>query len=114
MDKIKEVEDLITNTTKSNNGIVKSEGFYEPWEYREDSELRDKCLKVYKEVTGKDMQVNVIHAGLECAVFSKKYPDMDMISIGPDMTGVHTPKETLDLESTARVYEFLKKLVESL
>ncbi|MDU2025664.1 MAG: beta-Ala-His dipeptidase, partial [Finegoldia magna] len=114
LDKIKEVEDLITNTTKSNNGIVKSEGFYEPWEYREDSELRDKCLKVYKEVTGKDMQVNVIHAGLECAVFSKKYPDMDMISIGPDMTGVHTPKETLDLESTARVYEFLKKLVESL
>lgn len=114
LDKIKEIEDLITNTTKSNNGIVKSEGFYEPWEYREDSELRDKCLKVYKEVTGKDMQVNVIHAGLECAVFSKKYPDMDMISIGPDMTGVHTPKETLDLESTARVYEFLKKLVESL
>ena len=114
LDKIKEVEDLITNTTKSNSGIVKSEGFYEPWEYREDSELRDKCLKVYKEVTGKDMQVNVIHAGLECAVFSKKYPDMDMISIGPDMTGVHTPKETLDLKSTDRVYEFLKKLVESL
>ena len=114
LDKIKEVEDLITNTTKSNSGIVKSEGFYEPWEYREDSELRDKCLKVYKEVTGKDMQVNVIHAGLECAVFSKKYPDMDMISIGPDMSGVHTPKETLDLESTDRVYEFLKKLVESL
>ena len=114
LDKIKEVEDLITNTTKSNSGIVKSEGFYEPWEYREDSELRDKCLKVYKEVTGKDMQVNVIHAGLECAVFSKKYPDMDMISIGPDMTGVHTPKETLDLKSTYRVYEFLKKLVESL
>ena len=114
LDKIKEVEELITNTTKSNSGIVKSEGFYEPWEYREDSELRDKCLKVYKEVTGKDMQVNVIHAGLECAVFSKKYPDMDMISIGPDMTGVHTPKETLDLKSTDRVYEFLKKLVESL
>ena len=114
LDKIKEVEDLITNTTKSNSGIVKSEGFYEPWEYREDSELRDKCLNVYKEVTGKDMQVNVIHAGLECAVFSKKYPDMDMISIGPDMSGVHTPKETLDLESTDRVYEFLKKLVESL
>ena len=37
-----------------------------------------------------------------------------MISIGPDMTGVHTPKETLDLKSTDRVYEFLKKLVESL
>ena len=104
----------VVDMVKSNSGIVKSEGFYEPWEYREDSELRDKCLKVYKEVTGKDMQVNVIHAGLECAVFSKKYPDMDMISIGPDMSGVHTPKETLDLESTDRVYEFLKKLVESL
>ena len=111
LDKIKEVEDLITNTTKSNNGIVKSEGFYEPWEYREDSELRDKCLKVYKEVTGKDMQVNVIHAGLECAVFSKKYPDMDMISIGPDMDGVHAPGENLSIASTNRVFDYLLELL---
>lgn len=114
LNKVKEVEDLITNTTEINNGVVKSEGFYEPWEYREDSKLREKCLELYKEMTGKDMKVEVIHAGLECAVFSKKYPDMDMISIGPDMVGVHTPKETLDLESTDRVYEFLKKLIESL
>lgn len=112
--KVREVQQLITNAAQSNDGRVITESFYEPWEYREDSPLREKCLEQYKKLTGKDMKVEVIHAGLECAIFAKKYPEMDMISIGPDMTGVHTPKETLDLESTDRVYEFLKKLIESL
>lgn len=57
--------------------------------------------------------MNATRVGLECAIFSKKYPNMDMVSIGPDMSGVYTPKETLDLESTDRAYKFLKELVGS-
>ena len=54
-----------------------------------------------------------IHAGLECGLLASKKPGMDVISIGPDVSGAHTPKETLDLASYERlcaaVYQLLVK-----
>lgn len=114
IEELKKLEKQIEDKTRDLGGSIESDGFYVPWEMKEESRLRDKALEVYKDLTGKDMEVQIIHAGLETGNFAEKYPNLDIISIGPDMTGLHTPKERLDLKSTARVYDFLKKLIEEL
>ena len=53
------------------------------------------------------MQVQAIHAGLECGIIGKKLPGIDMVSIGPDMKDIHTPQERLSISSTARTYDFV-------
>lgn len=59
-------------------------------------------------------QVLAIHAGLECGLFLKKYPYLDMVSIGPQMYGVHSPQERLSIPSTARCYQWLRHTLEIL
>lgn len=89
-------------------------GFYPQWEYKENSPFRDTAVALYKEMTGKDMEVVITHGGLEGGVFFQKNPNLDIISIGPDMTGAHTPKETLSISSTERVYNYLVELLKRL
>lgn len=107
---VDDIENIIINI----GGSVLTTDGYSSWEFKENSQFRDMAIKAYKDFTGKDMIVSVIHAGLECAVFQGKYPEIDMISIGPDMEGVHTPEEKLDIDSTGRVYEYLKFLITKL
>jgi dipeptidase D len=52
-------------------------------------------------------KIAAIHAGLECSVFASRIKGLDCIAVGPDMTGVHTPKETLSVSSTKDIYEIL-------
>lgn len=104
----------IKNIVENLDGSVSTTDGYSSWEFNESSKLRDIATKSYKEFTGNDMIVTVIHAGLECAVFQGKYPELDMISIGPDMEGVHTPEEKIYIDSTERVYEYLKFLINKL
>ncbi len=87
---------------------------YPEWEYKPESVLRDVAVKVYKDMYNKDMVTTVIHAGLECGIINEKYPDMDFISIGPDMSAVHTPQEQLSISSTERVYEYVIELLKEL
>ncbi|MDO5301272.1 MAG: aminoacyl-histidine dipeptidase [Tissierellia bacterium] len=85
---------------------------YPAWEYASVSPLRDLALEIWKEQTGEEMKVETIHAGLECGLLQDVLGTMDMISIGPDMAGVHAPGEHLSISSTKKVYKYLKKLLE--
>lgn len=87
---------------------------YPEWRYRSNSPLREKAVQVWKEFTGQEMEVSIIHAGLECGALSQNYPNVDFISIGPNMQDVHTPEEKLDISSTEKVYQYLLKLLEAL
>ena len=89
------------------NGNWESYSSYPAWEYKKDSAIREIFKRVYKVQYGKDIKVTAIHAGLECGLFAEKFDDMDMISFGPDMTGVHTPEEKLSISSTERTYDLL-------
>ncbi len=80
---------------------------YPEWAYKLDSPLRDKMLAVYRAKFGKDMVVAALHAGLECGLFAEKMPQLDMVSIGPDMWDVHSPRERLSIASTERTYDYL-------
>ena len=85
---------------------------YPAWEYRRESKLREIFSEVFMELYHKAPKMEAIHAGLECGLIAEKMPDLDMISIGPDMKDIHTPAEALNLPSTIRMYRFLEKLLE--
>ena len=56
-------------------------------------------------------RVNTIHAGLECGVFASKIPELDCISIGPDIPDIHTVREHMDVRSVQRTWELIKELL---
>ncbi len=89
-------------------------GDYPAWEYRKDSPLRDTMVRIYKEMFLTDAQVVAIHAGLECGLLSEKLPGLDCVSIGPNMHDIHTSRETLEIESTKRTWEFLLAILKEL
>ena len=93
---------------------IRHHGRYPGWSYAKESAIREAYLAAHHEVTGKDAAPDVIHAGLECGIISSKLPDMDMISVGPDMFDIHSPDEALDLESVEIFWKILEKLVEKL
>lgn len=85
---------------------------YPAWEYKRESKLRELFRQVFVEEYQKEPKLEAIHAGLECGLISEKMPGLDIISIGPDMRDIHTPKESLNLPSSIRLYQFLEKLLE--
>lgn len=95
-------------------GSFSQRGAYPPWEYRKDSPLRDTMTRVYRELSGREMQVEAIHAGLECGLFSGKMPGLDAVSIGPDLRDVHSARERMSVSSIARTWTYLRKVLEEL
>ncbi len=92
-------------------GESSTEGEYPAWEYKSESDLREAFKALYEEEYGKEPVFEVMHAGLECGLLFDKCPGLDIISIGPNMKDVHSPNESLELESAVRVYKFLEKLI---
>ncbi len=88
-----------------------SSGEYPAWQYRKDSYIRDIFAQTYKEISGKEIEIEAIHAGLECGLFYELLGDIDMVSLGPDMWGVHAPGERLSIDSVERTYNILVEVL---
>lgn len=86
-------------------------GQYPAWEYKKDGPFRERCIEIYKDMYGEAPIVESVHAGLECGVLSSKLPELDAISIGPNILDIHTPQERLDIASTERVYEYVRRII---
>ena len=95
-------------------GSFSKMGEYPAWEYKKDSNLRDTMVKVYTDMFGKAPEVVAIHAGLECGLLSEKLPELDCVSIGPQMYDIHTSRERLDITSTERTWKFLLEVLKAL
>lgn len=95
-------------------GEYQTRGDYPAWEYRADSKLREVMVEIYKEKYGKEPLIQAIHAGLECGILLQKCPQLDAISIGPNMKAIHTTRERLSISSTARVWEYLVEVLAKL
>ena len=106
------LEEKLYALTESLGGSCKSTGDYPGWAYRVDSPLRDSMKKIYVEMFGKEPKIEAIHAGLECGFFLGKIPELDCVSIGPDMKDIHTTEETMSISSVKRVWEFILKVLE--
>lgn len=106
--------DIIKTVAKKHGATVSVRGEYPAWEYKADSHLRDVMVEVYEKMYNKSPEVLVIHAGLECGIFSSKIEGLDCVSIGPDNYDIHTPNEHLSISSTVRVYEYLLEVLKNL
>ena len=80
---------------------------YPAWKMNPDSKLTKMVVDTYKELFGKEPQVLGIHAGLECGLFAERYPDLDMVSMGPTLRGVHSPDERLLIPTVDMVWRHL-------
>ena len=83
---------------------------YGGWAYTPESKVRDDYAAAYNKVTGDELKVIQIHAGLECGIVKAQIPDMDVISVGPNALNIHSPDEALDLDSV----EVLAKIIEKM
>ena len=87
---------------------------YPGWAPNPNSPLLEVVKKAYADLYKEEPKVLAIHAGLECGLFLEKYPYLDMVSIGPQMYGVHSPQERLSLSSTERCYRWLCRVLSTL
>ena len=85
---------------------------YPGWKMNPDSQLLRVAVEEYRRLFGKEPVVRGIHAGLECGLFSEKYPHLDMISIGPTLRGVHSPDEKLLIPTVDMVWRHLLAILE--
>jgi dipeptidase D len=87
---------------------------YPSWPPDFNSKLTEISKQVYRNLFGKEVIIQAIHAGLECAFFSHYFPDMEMISLGPNVLGGHSPDEKLQIRSVSKIWEFLIALLKNL
>lgn len=85
---------------------------YPGWKPNVKSEILKIAEQSYSELFNEKASVRAIHAGLECGLFLEKYPYLDMISIGPQMYGVHSPDERLSISSTQKCWKWLVDILE--
>ena len=84
---------------------------YPGWTPNMNSHILDVTVASYRKLFGVEPEVKAIHAGLECGLFLTKFPDLDMISFGPTLRGVHAPGEKLDLASNEKFVRLLVDVV---
>jgi dipeptidase D len=92
---------------------ISTHGQYPAWEYKRDSSFRDELVALYEEMTGDKALVETLHAGVECGLLASKLPGLDAVSIGPEMHDIHTPKERLGIASTERIYNYVRRVIET-
>lgn len=88
-------------------------GAYPPWEYEADSEWLSLVKKSFTEYYEREPIVETIHAGLECGLLASKMPGLQSVSIGPQMSDIHTTKEKLYVASVARTWEYLLTILKN-
>lgn len=89
-------------------------GGYPGWKFEPESPLRNLFLATYKELYGEEAKVEAIHAGLECGILQEKIGKMDMVALGPNIEGAHSPEEKVSIGSVARVYKLLTRVLEKI
>lgn len=86
-------------------------GDYPGWTPLPDSQVVRLTSRVYEELFGESAHVDAVHAGLECGIIGGKYPDMEMISFGPNITGAHSPDEKAQISSVQKFWKFLQAVL---
>ncbi len=104
------VEQLV-NLVNILGGTAEVFGDYSGWEYRKDSPLRDLMKTVFEEQYGYEPKIEAIHAGVECGIFAGKLDNLDCVSIGPDLTEIHTCREKLHVASIRRVWKMVLEVL---
>ncbi len=87
---------------------------YPGWTPNPDSEVAKITRTAYQKLFGNDPLIKSIHAGLECGLFLKKYPELDMVSFGPTIRGAHSPDERIDVETVDKFWKLLVEVLQNI
>ena len=87
---------------------------YPAWKMKANSKLTEIVVASYKKLFSKEPVVRGIHAGLECGLFSERYPNLDMVSFGPTLRFVHTPDERLHIPTVQMVWDHLLDILKNI
>ena len=90
---------------------VEASGSYGGWDPNPNSEILNMLKRIYKEQNGKEAIVQVDHAGLECSVILEKYPNMDVVSLGPTLLSPHTTNERCQISTVEPFWKLLKQVL---
>lgn len=93
---------------------VESTDGYPGWNPNPDSEILEVSKQSYKRLFNKDAKVLAVHAGLECGLIGETYPGMDMISYGPDLKGVHSPDERIEIKSVEKFWDLTLEILKNI
>ena len=101
----------VDTLTKLLGGYTETHGEYPGWQFDPDSRLRADMVEIYRKMFGKDVQVEALHAGLECGIMISKIPGLDCVSYGPNIYDIHTTEERLSISSVARMWDYLLEIL---
>lgn len=93
---------------------IKQKDPYPAWKMNPNSQLTKTVVETYKKLFNKEPKVLGIHAGLECGLFSERYPNLDMVSFGPTLRGVHSPDERLHIPTVQMVWDHLLEILKNI
>ena len=91
-----------------------AKGSYPGWQPDATSPVMALVRETYEKLFDKTPNIQVIHAGLECGLFKEPYPQMDMVSIGPTITGPHSPDEQVHIKSVGLYWQLLTALLQAI
>ncbi|MCH4146949.1 MAG: aminoacyl-histidine dipeptidase [Prevotella sp.] len=106
------IVEMLTSCFNMAGMKVTTAGDYGGWDPNPDSEILHLLKKIYKEQTGEDALVQVDHAGLECSVILGKYPNLDVVSMGPTLCSPHTTSERCEIATIEPFWNLLKQALE--
>ncbi|KGT86649.1 aminoacyl-histidine dipeptidase [Erwinia typographi] len=106
--------EMLTALSELAGAKAVAKGSYPGWQPDASSPIMAVVGETYKALFGKTPNIQVIHAGLECGLFKKPYPEMDMVSIGPTITGPHSPDEQVQIESVGLYWKLLTALLKAI
>jgi dipeptidase D len=107
----RDISEQIANLFRLAKARVVQTGGYPGWTPDTDSEILRITEAAYQKLFGQEPVVRAIHAGLECGLFLQKYPNLDMISFGPTIKGVHSPDEKINIPTTQKFWDLLLEVL---
>lgn len=105
------VQETLTSLAELSGASVIFSGDYPGWEPQPDSPLLALTHKIYADILGYEPEIKVIHAGLECGLLKKIYPNLDVVSIGPTIINAHSPDEKVHIPAVQTYWELLTKML---
>ncbi|WP_045049368.1 beta-Ala-His dipeptidase [Rouxiella chamberiensis] len=108
------VVSMLTSVGQLAGAKTAPKGGYPGWKPDPESPVMAQVREIYQGLFNKTPNIMVIHAGLECGLFKKPYPDMDMVSIGPTITGPHSPDEQVHIGSVDLYWQLLIALLKAI
>ncbi|CDH28255.1 aminopeptidase D (aminoacyl-histidine dipeptidase) [Xenorhabdus bovienii str. Jollieti] len=108
------VVDMLNSLAKLADAETATSGNYPGWQPDANSPVMHLVRETYQQLFDKIPNIMVIHAGLECGLFKKPYPDMDMVSIGPTIRGAHSPDEKVHIKSVGQYWQLLTAILKAI